>query len=170
MSNSEPGRETVVQLTLPPPAGPADAAAPAQDYQGHGWRVVVTETGLSLITDDRVGGVELAGDLAAAVRQYLQVNGLLGPVIEIPGEEGREIHLVTGVRNAALAIAWLRENGATVHLDGTQIPLPPDELSEGRARWATAESLPLPPTVAISAAVRAVHRKRSKEHTEPAAS
>src|SRR5918998_4749416 len=121
MSISDSGRENVVQLTLPPPAASTDRIAPAPDYRGRGWHAVEGETEVSLVTDDHVGGIELAGDLATAVREYLQVNGLLGPVIEIPGEEIREIHLVTGLRNAALAIAWLRDNGATVHADGAKI-------------------------------------------------
>ncbi|WP_245672631.1 hypothetical protein [Aldersonia kunmingensis] len=130
--------------------------------------MIETEIGMSFITTDRVGGIELPGDLADAVEQYLRAIGMLGPVIEIPGA-ARRIHLVTGLQNAATAIAWLLENGATVHMDGAKISLPPAGSRDGSARWATAESLKLPAAVAISAAVRAAHRARERHYTELAA-
>lgn len=125
-----------------------------------GWTVAETANGICLITDGDIAGIEVTGDTAAFVRRFLRANDLTGPVIEIPGAERREIHLVTGVRKAAMAIEALRASGVIVHADGAGIPLPPSRVAtgpEGHASWAVAphEARWVPPVVAISAAVRA---------------
>ncbi|RMI34446.1 hypothetical protein [Nocardia stercoris] len=133
-----------------------------QDYTERGWTVAETANGVCLITDENISGVEVTGELAATVRTFLQVNNLTGPVIEFPGAERREVHLVTGIRKAALAIAALRAAGATVHTDGAGVPLPPSRVSASSATWgvAPADARWTPPVVALSAAVRAVTSQR----------
>ncbi|MGW4241775.1 hypothetical protein [Nocardia sp. NPDC004722] len=132
-------------------------AESAQDYIQRGWTVAETANGICLVTDDEVSGIEVTGDTAAFVRRYLRANDLTGPVIEIPGAERREIHLVTGLRKAERAIEALRAAGVVVYTDGAGIPLPPSKLSAGAACWGVAphEARWLPPVVAIAAAVRA---------------
>lgn len=132
-------------------------AESVQDYIQRGWTVAETANGICLITDSEIAGIEVTGDTAAFVRRYLRANDLTGPVIEIPGAERREIHLVTGVRKAAMAIEALRSAGVVVHTDGAGIPLPPTQLSAGEANWGVAphEARWTPPVVAIAAAVRA---------------
>ncbi|MEV6555709.1 hypothetical protein AB0M22_08330 [Nocardia sp. NPDC051756] len=140
------------------PSSSTFAAADAvQDYRGRGWTVAETANGACLITDEHVAAIELTGPLAAEVRRFLRANKLSGPVIEIPGAERREIHLVVGAAKAVLAIEALRGAGATVHTDGASIPLPPTRLTSGCAEWAIApaEARWIPPVVAISAAVHA---------------
>ncbi|MEU7629859.1 hypothetical protein AB0C34_07725 [Nocardia sp. NPDC049220] len=146
-----------MRTTFPTSVSAADMTAAAQDYAQRGWTVAETANGLSLITDEDVSGIEVTGELAGEVRRFLRANNLSGPVIEIPGAERREIHLVTGVQKAAMALAALREAGATVYTDGAGIPLPPTQLSAGSACWGVspAEARWVPPVVAISAAVRA---------------
>ncbi|MEU7763823.1 hypothetical protein AB0B25_01665 [Nocardia sp. NPDC049190] len=146
-----------MRTTFPTSVSAADMTAAAQDYAQRGWTVAETANGLSLITDADVSGIEVTGELAGEVRRFLRANNLSGPVIEIPGAERREIHLVTGVQKAAMALAALREAGATVYTDGAGIPLPPTQLSAGSACWGVspAEARWVPPVVAISAAVRA---------------
>ncbi|WP_327111480.1 hypothetical protein OHB12_25860 [Nocardia sp. NBC_01730] len=146
-----------MRTTFPTSVSAADMTAAAQDYTQRGWTVAETANGLSLITDEDLSAIEVTGELAAEVRRFLRANDLSGPVIEIPGAERREIHLVTGVRKAALAFAALRDAGATVYTDGAGIALPPTQLSAGSACWgvAPAEARWVPPVVAISAAVRA---------------
>ncbi|MFE5460799.1 hypothetical protein [Nocardia sp. NPDC056564] len=133
------------------------AADAVEDYRSRGWTVAETANGACLITDEHVAAVELTGPLATEVRRFLRANKLSGPVIEIPGAERREIHLVVGVAKAALAIEALRGAGATVHTDGASIPLPPTRLTRGCAEWAIfpAEARWIPPVVAIAAAVHA---------------
>ncbi|CAM4256336.1 hypothetical protein NONI108955_17205 [Nocardia ninae] len=132
----------------------------AQDYRRHGWTVAETANGLSLITDEHVAAVELTGAMAAGVRRFLRANNLSGPVIEIPGTQRREIHLVRGATKAAMAIEALHHAGATVHTNGTSIPLPPTRLAHGAASWSISptEARWVPPIVAIAAAVRATTR------------
>ncbi|WP_405160888.1 hypothetical protein [Nocardia sp. NBC_01499] len=141
-----------------------------QDYRRRGWTVAETTNGVCLITDEQVAAVELTGDLAAGVRRYLRANNLSGPVIEIPGAQRREIHLVVGVAKAAMAIEALRGAGATVHTDGASIPLPPTRLSTGSARWdiSPAEARWVPPVVALAAALRATAPSRTARLTEVA--
>lgn len=133
----------------------------ARDYARFGWTVAATADGLCLITDDQVAGIELTGALAAGVRRFLRANNLSGPVIEVPGSNRREIHLVTGVGRAAMAVAALRAAGAVVHVDGARIPLPPDAPDAGELAWgiAPAEARWMPPLVAVAAAVRAAGRR-----------
>ena len=132
-------------------------SAATRDYVQRGWTVAETTNGLCLITDADLSAVEVTGELAASVRRYLRANNLSGPVIEIPGAERREIHLVTGMRKAERAVAALREAGAVVHTDGDGVPLPPTHLSAGSANWGIApdEARWVPPVVALGAAVRA---------------
>ncbi|WP_067480336.1 hypothetical protein, partial [Nocardia amamiensis] len=136
-----------MRTTFPTSVSAADMTAAAQDYNQRGWTVAETANGLSLITDDDLSGIEVTGELAGEVRRFLRANNLSGPVIEIPGAERREIHLVTGVRKAAMALQALREAGATVYSDGAGIPLPPTQLSAGSACWgvAPAEARWVPP-------------------------
>jgi hypothetical protein len=103
-------------------------------------------------TEHTVTGVELRGDQAAAVRRYLRAGDLTGPIIEVPGPQRREIHLVTGLANAERALAWLREQGVTVHSGGTE--------PNGPARWAVSpeQARWIPPVVVLAAAVRATTR------------
>ena len=132
-----------------------------QDYTRFGWTVAATANGACLITDDRVAGIELTGELAANVRRFLRANNLSGPVIEIPGAQRREIHLVTGLNRVEGAIEALRGAGAVVHSDGAGVPLPPSTLSSGALTWgiAPAEARWMPPLVALAAAVRAASRR-----------
>lgn len=136
--------------------------AAAQDYIQRGWTIAETTNGICLITDEDVSGIEISGELAGEVRRYLRANDLSGPVIEIPGAERREIHLVTGLRKAAMALEALREAGATVYSDGDGIPLPPTQLTTGEACWGVtpAEARWIPPVVAIGAAVRSALTRR----------
>ncbi|UGT40346.1 hypothetical protein LTV02_30665 [Nocardia yamanashiensis] len=130
----------------------------AQEYIQRGWTVNETANGICLITDEQISGIEVTGDTAAFIRRFLRANDLTGPIIEIPGAERREIHLVTGLSKAAMAIEALRAAGAVVHTDGAGIPLPPTQLSAaGAACWGVAphEARWVPPVVAIAAAVRA---------------
>ncbi|MEU8895058.1 hypothetical protein [Nocardia sp. NPDC048505] len=140
----------------------AEMTAAAQDYSQRGWTVAETANGICLITDADVSGIEVTGELAGEVRRFLRANNLSGPVIEVPGAERREIHLVTGARKAAAALEALREAGAVVYTDGAGIPLPPTQLSAGSACWGVAphEARWLPPVVAIGAAVRSVLSRR----------
>ncbi|MEU7140395.1 hypothetical protein ABZ942_13165 [Nocardia sp. NPDC046473] len=138
------------------------ASDAVQDYRRRGWTVAETANGVCLITDEQIAAVELTGPLAAEVRRFLRANNLSGPVIEIPGAERREIHLVVGAAKATLAIEALHSAGAIVHTDGASIPLPPTRLSTGSANWAISptEARWTPPVVAISAAVRAAAAAR----------
>ncbi|MGN2634830.1 hypothetical protein ACWEKT_29870 [Nocardia takedensis] len=156
-----------MRTTFPTSVSAADMTAAAQDYTARGWTVAETANGLCLITDDEVAGVEVSGKLAGDVRRFLRSNNLSGPVIVIPGAERREIHLVTGLRKAAMAIEALREAGAIVHTDGAGIALPPTQISAaGAAEWSVApqDARWLPPVVAIAAAVRSsLSRRRTGE-------
>src|SRR5881628_3797343 len=89
------GMEKTVRTTFPTSVQAATVAACAQDYTERGWTVAETANGICLITDETVSGIEVRGELAASVRRFLRANNLSGPVIEIPGTERREIHLVT---------------------------------------------------------------------------
>ncbi|WP_194816767.1 hypothetical protein [Nocardia sp. XZ_19_385] len=151
-----------MRTTFPTSVSAADMTAAAQDYSQRGWTVAETANGICLITDADVSGIEVNGELAGEVRRFLRANNLSGPVIEIPGSERREIHLVTGVRKAAMALEALREAGAVIYSDGAGIPLPPTQLSAGSACWGVApnEARWLPPVVAIGAAVRSVLARR----------
>ncbi|WP_232541358.1 hypothetical protein [Nocardia bovistercoris] len=133
----------------------------AVDYARFGWTVAATADGLRLITDDQVAGIELTGALAAGVRRFLRANNLSGPVIEVPGPLRREIHLVTGIGRAGMAVAALRAAGAVVHMDGAGIPLPQDAPGGGDPAWGIApgEARWMPPLVAVGAAVRAAARR-----------
>ncbi|PFX02034.1 hypothetical protein CJ469_03353 [Nocardia farcinica] len=148
--------EKTVRTTFPTSVSAADMDAAAQDYIQRGWTVAETANGLCLITDENVSAIEIGGELAGEVRRFLRANNLTGPVIEVPGTERREIHLVTGVRKAAMALDALREAGAIVYTDGAGVPLPPSKLSAGSASWGVAprEARWVPPVVAIAAAVR----------------
>ncbi|MBY8856095.1 hypothetical protein K7711_06375 [Nocardia sp. CA2R105] len=156
--------EKTVRTTFPTSVKAAERAASAQDYIQRGWTVAETANGICLITDEDVSGIEVTGELAAAVRRFLRANDLTGPVIEIPGAERREIHLVTGVAKAAMAVEALRRAGAIVHTDGAGIPLPPTQLSTGDACWGVApsEARWIPPVVALGAAVRSATTGRRK--------
>ncbi|MBF6343073.1 hypothetical protein IU421_15890 [Nocardia cyriacigeorgica] len=162
--------EKTVRTTFPTSVSADAMSAAAQDYTQRGWTVAETANGLCLITDDDLSAIEVSGELAAEVRRFLRANNLSGPVIEIPGTERREIHLVTGARKAAMAIEALREAGATVHTDGASIPLPPTQLSAGSAYWGIApgEARWVPPVVAISAAVRAAAARKRGQLTSVA--
>ncbi|WP_036568611.1 hypothetical protein [Nocardia sp. BMG51109] len=153
-----------MRTTFPTSVSAADVAASAQDYIRRGWTVAETANGICLITDENVSGIEVTGELAATVRRFLRANNLSGPVIEIPGAERREIHLVTGVRKAERALEALRASGVTVYTDGAGIPLPPTQLSAGSACWGVApgEARWVPPVVAIAAAVRAARSRRRR--------
>ncbi|WP_433207813.1 hypothetical protein ACQP1G_22705 [Nocardia sp. CA-107356] len=133
-----------------------------QDCRRRGWTVAETANGVCLITDEQISAIELTGALAATVRRFLRANNLSGPVIEIPGAERHEIHLVVGAAKAAMAIRALRDVGAIVHTGGASIPLPPTRLSAGSACWgiSPAEARWVPPVVAIAAAVRAAETGR----------
>ncbi|WP_324192506.1 hypothetical protein [Nocardia transvalensis] len=146
-----------MRTTFPTSVPAAALAASAQDYIRRGWTVAETANGVCLITDENVAGIEVTGELAATARRFLRANTLSGPVIEIPGPERREIHLVTGVGKAAMALEALRKAGITVYTDGDGIPLPPTQLSAGSACWGVApnEARWVPPVVAVAAAVRA---------------
>ncbi|WP_307817259.1 hypothetical protein [Nocardia acididurans] len=138
----------------------SSVSSAAQEYQQRGWTVAETANGVCLITDDEIAGIEVTGETAAFVRRFLRANGMTGPVIEIPGAERREIHIVTGVRKAAMAIEALRAAGAVVYTDGAGIPLPPSRMAAGPAgqcNWGVApsEARWVPPVVALGAAVRA---------------
>ncbi|MBU3060238.1 hypothetical protein KO481_01685 [Nocardia sp. NEAU-G5] len=157
--------EKTVRTTFPTSVKAAAVAASAQDYIQRGWTVAETANGICLITDENVSAVEVTGELATSVRRYLRANSLTGPVIEIPGAERREIHLVTGVAKAGLAVEALRKAGAIVHTDGAGIPLPPTQLSAGDACWGVApgEARWIPPVVALGAAVRAASTGRKRQ-------
>ncbi|MGQ4598746.1 hypothetical protein [Nocardia sp. R6R-6] len=161
------GMEKTVRTTFPTSVSAAEMTAAAQDYSQRGWTVAETANGLSLITDDDLSGIEVTGELAGEVRRFLRANNLSGPVIEIPGAQRREIHLVTGIRKAAMALQALRAAGATVYSDGAGIPLPPTQLSAGSAHWgvAPAEARWVPPVVAVAAAVRAAGTSRRAKLT-----
>ena len=151
----------------------ADAlAATAVDYSARGWIVESTTNGISLITDENVCGIEIPDELTEGVRRFMTANNLLGPVIEIPGADRREIYLVTGVAKAELAIEALRAKGVTVHMDGACISLPPTQMSAGCATWAVSpeDARWMPPVVAVGAAVRAVTSARFRSATQPIAS
>ncbi|WP_280261733.1 hypothetical protein [Nocardia wallacei] len=154
-----------MRTTFPTSVSAAALAATAQDYIQRGWTVAETANGICLITDEDVSGIEVTGELAGKVRRFLRANNLSGPVIEIPGAERREIHLVTGVRKAAMALEALRAAGATVYTDGAGIPLPPTQLSAGSACWGVApgEARWIPPVVAIAAAVRSARSGRKTQ-------
>ena len=149
-----------------------DATTAAAAYREQGWTVAETANGVSLITDEQIAGVELSGELAEGVRRYLLSNKLVGPVIELPGDERHEIHLVTGLAKAPRSLAWLREVGAIVHVDGAGITLPPTKLNAGSARWGLSpdEARWTPPAVALAAAVRAVQTRKSMKVGNSAAS
>ncbi len=138
----------------------AELSANSRGYARRGWIVAETANGVSLVTDRNVCGVEVSGEIAARVRAYLTANSLLGPVIDVPGAEQREIHLVTGVDRAERAIAAMREMGAIVHTDGAGIPLPPTQLHAGSATWIVSPDAArwTPPVVALAAAVRTARR------------
>ncbi|WP_174550332.1 hypothetical protein [Nocardia coubleae] len=156
--------ENTVRTTFPTNTMAADKGAAALDYAARGWNVAETTNGLCLVTDENVSAIEITGEMAGEVRRFLRANNLSGPVIEIPGAERREIHLVTGVAKATMAIAAMREAGALVHTDGASIPLPPTQLAAGSASWGVApsEARWIPPVVALGAAVRAAAtRKRA---------
>lgn len=129
----------------------------AHDYSRLGWTVAETANGACLITDQAIAAIEVSGVLAARVGQFLRANKLIGPVIEMPGPQRREIHLVVGIAKAAKAIEALRAAGAIVYTDGAGVPLPPARVSSGAARWQISpeEARWVPPVVAVSAAVRA---------------
>jgi hypothetical protein len=150
--------EKAVRTTFQATVSAAELAATTQDYAARGWTVTETANGVSLITDEAVCGIEVTGKLAEGIRRYLRANDMTGPIIDIPGAERREIHLVTGVRKAEMALRALKEMGAILHLDGAGIPLPPTKLYAGAAQWAVspAEARWVPPVVAIAAAARAV--------------
>jgi hypothetical protein len=137
--------------------------AAAQDYIQRGWTIAETTNGICLITDEDLSGIEISGELAGEVRRFLRANNLTGPVIEIPGAERREVHLVTGLHKATMALAALREAGVTVYTDGAGIPLPPTQLTTGEACWSVApgEARWIPPVVAIGAAVRSALSRRT---------
>lgn len=159
-----------VRTTFPTSVSAAAKSAAARDYAQRGWTVAETTNGLCLITDEDLSAVEVTGELAASVRRYLRANDLTGPVIEIPGAERREIHLVTGMRKAQRAIEALRQAGAVVHTDGDGIPLPPTHLSAGSANWGVGpdEARWVPPVVALGAAVRSSLARRSRRLTSVA--
>ncbi|MFF0541598.1 hypothetical protein ACWEVD_17755 [Nocardia thailandica] len=156
-----------MRTTFPTTASAAETAAAMQDYAERGWTVAETANGLCLITDENIAAIEVTGELAASVRRFLRANDLTGPVIEIPGQERREIHLVTGVAKATMAIAAMREAGVTVHTDGDSIPLPPTLLPTGNASWGVApsEARWVPPVVAIAAGVRAAAARAARGKT-----
>ncbi len=147
-------------------------AATAGEYTQRGWMVATTANGISLVTDENVCGIEIPAELAEGVRHFMRANQLLGPVVELPGAVRREIHLVTGMAKAAMALDALRALGATVHANGAGIPLPPTQLVAGSARWAVSpeESRWVPPVVAISAAARAITSARPADLTARVAS
>lgn len=152
-----------VRTTFPTSVSAGEMTAAARDYAQRGWRVAETANGLCLITDEDLSAVEVTGELAASVRRYLRANNLTGPIIELPGAERREIHLVTGMRKAARAVEALRQAGAVVHTDGAGVPLPPTHLSAGSASWGVSpdEARWIPAVVAVGAAVRASLARRS---------
>lgn len=157
-----------MRTTFPTSVSAAEMTAAAQDYTARGWTIAETANGICLITDEDVAGVEVSGKLAGDVRRFLRANNLSGPVIEIPGTERREIHLVTGLRKAAMAIEALREAGATVYTDGDGIALPPTHISAaGSAQWSVSpqEARWLPPVVAVAAAVRSAQSRRRTSET-----
>ncbi|MGW5386960.1 hypothetical protein [Nocardia sp. NPDC003963] len=162
--------EMTVRTTFPTSVSAAAKSAAARDYAQRGWTVAETTNGLCLITDEDLSAVEVTGELAASVRRYMRANNLTGPVIEIPGAERREIHLVTGMRKAQRAVEALRQAGAVVHTDGDGIPLPPTHLSAGSASWGVGpeEARWIPPVVAIGAAVRSVSARRPQRLTSVA--
>lgn len=141
----------------------AELAATETAYAERGWTVSQTANGISLIADDAVCGIEVTGELALDVRRYLDANDLTGPIIDIPGAERHEIHLVTAPAKARLALDALAAMGATAHVDGAGIPLPPTKLYAGSARWSVTptEARWVPPVVALAAAVRAVTTRTS---------
>ncbi|MGY4102895.1 hypothetical protein ACW2Q0_25540 [Nocardia sp. R16R-3T] len=150
------------------PSSVTEATSDAVQYcRRRGWTVAETTNGVCMFTDEQISAVELTGALAAAVRRYLRANNLSGPVIEIPGPQRREIHLVVGAGKAAMAIDALRAVGAIVHTDGASIPLPPTRLSAGSACWgiSPSEARWVPPVVAIAAAVRAAESSRKRQLT-----
>ncbi|MET9492033.1 hypothetical protein [Nocardia sp. NPDC006630] len=129
----------------------------AHDYSRLGWTVAATANGSCLITDQAIAAIEVSGVLAARVGQFLRANKLIGPVIEMPGPQRREIHLVVGIAKAAKAIEALRAAGAIVYTDGAGVPLPPARPVSGSVRWQISpdEARWVPPVVAVAAAVRA---------------
>ncbi|WP_433660948.1 hypothetical protein ACQPW1_01295 [Nocardia sp. CA-128927] len=160
-----------MRTTFPTSVSAAAMTAAAQDYTQRGWTVAETANGLCLITDDDLSAIEVSGELAGEVRRFLRANNLSGPVIELPGAERREIHLVTGVRKAAMALEALTAAGAVVYTDGAGVPLPPTQLSAaGSAGWSVApgEARWVPPVVAISAAVRAATARKGSQLTSVA--
>lgn len=150
-------------------ASAASLAAAVQDYNQRGWTVAETFNGISLTTGPELAAVEVSGELAVGVREYLDSNQLAGPAITIPGPVLRQVHIVAGLAKSALAIAALREMGATVHTGGDTVMLPPTQTRAGAASWAVAPAQAswVPPVVALSAAVRAV-QARSKSVQKPA--
>jgi len=162
--------EKTVRTTFPTSVSAADMDAAAQDYIQRGWTVAETANGLCLITDDEISAIEISGELAGEVRRFMRANNLSGPVIEVPGTERREIHLVTGLRKAAMALDALREAGAIVYTDGAGVPLPPSKLSAGSTSWGVAphEARWVPPVVAVAAAVRSASSRRRAQLTSVA--
>src|SRR5690606_602820 len=164
------GMEKTVRTTFPTSVSADAMSAAAQDYTQRGWTVAETANGLCLITDDDLSAIEVSGELAAEVRRFLRANNLSGPVIEVPGTERREIHLVTGARKAAMAIEALRAAGAIVYTEGDGVPLPPSKLSAGSANWGGAphEARWAPPVAAVAAAVRSAATRRRPQLTSVA--
>lgn len=162
--------EKTVRTTFPTSVSADAVSAAGQDYAQLGWTVAETANGLCLITDDNLCAIEVSGELAGPVRRFLRANNLSGPVIEIPGAERREIHLVTGIRKATLALQALRDSGATVYSDGAGVPLPPTQLSAGSACWGVApgEARWVPPVVVLGAAVRSASSRRRRQLTSVA--
>ncbi|MGW5386367.1 hypothetical protein [Nocardia sp. NPDC003963] len=158
------------------PAGPPQlASAPrAPEPVTRGYRELVpgarpdrTSTGVAagatLVTGGTVAGIRISEPLATAVRHYLDTNDLTGPVIRSSGTHRYEIHLVTGLQRAERALAALATH-VTVLSAGTVVVLPmPD--SAGGDVWAHPPDpeRPLPPVLAITAAVRAVLAARPGE-------
>ena len=139
-------------------------AASAQAYSQKGWLVAETSNGIALVTDNNVCGIEVDEKIADQILVYLRANKLTGPVIEIPGSERRMIFLATGVNKATRALDAMRDFGATIHAEGSSLPLPPTKMIAGCARWAVApeECSWVPPVVAVSAALRAVRVQPGK--------
>ncbi|WP_280470421.1 hypothetical protein, partial [Nocardia brasiliensis] len=97
----------------------------AHDYCDRGWTVTETTNGVCLITDEQVAAVELTGALAGEVSRFLHANNLLGPVVELPGAQRREFHLVVGAPQGARAKPARAGAGARVGTPRGRQPQPP---------------------------------------------
>lgn len=154
---TDQGLEIKVRPTAAAANSTSSLAHIAAEYELNGLPVALGATGISLFTDETFCAVEVPASIAAAVRDYLSANDLLGPVVKLPGVNGADLHIAVGLANAPLAAEALREFGAQIYSNGDVVPLPPTKIQPGEATWAVklADAKRIQPVVVIGAAVRA---------------